>query len=126
GNFRSDKDFNQYIDQKKYLEAWAVYDNEPPTGDQNQDVEPSLELRCNFCKEINVDIYDEDAIIARYYKKSELFSIVAKDLRLNVNELKSLLKKSEVQDFNSVIVYSDNTLSSRDAGKSSMVQYIGS
>ncbi len=126
GTFRTEKDFNQYIDQNKYLEAWAVYDNEPTTGDERLDAEPSLELRCNFSKEVNIDTYDEDAIITKYYNRSGLFSAIAKDLMLNAKEFESLLEKSKVQDFNSVIAYSDNGLSAKDAVKSSTVQYIGS
>jgi Immunity protein 22 len=69
GNFASDKDLERYLDQKKYLEAWAVYDNEPPTGNEEEDAEPSPELRCDFCKEVDLDTYDEDFMIMKYYKK---------------------------------------------------------
>jgi hypothetical protein len=58
GNFKNENEFENFLDQKKYLEAWAVYDNESPTGNEKQDAEPSTELRCNFCKEINIDTYD--------------------------------------------------------------------
>ena len=37
GTFGSEKEFKKYLDQKKYLEAWAVYDNEPPTGNEEAD-----------------------------------------------------------------------------------------
>lgn len=99
GGFKSVKEFEKFIDQKKYLEAWAVYDNEPPTGDEQQDAEPSAELRCNFCKEINIDTYDEDAIIAKYYKKSALINTIAKDLRVEKSEFETLLKKKQYSGF---------------------------
>ncbi|WP_255524625.1 hypothetical protein [Pedobacter riviphilus] len=30
-------------------DAWAVYDNEPPTGNEAEGAEPGPELRCDFC-----------------------------------------------------------------------------
>jgi len=125
GNFGSEKEFEKYLDQKKYLEAWAVYDNEPPTGNEEEDAEPSPELRCDFCKEVDLDTYDEDFMIMKYYKKSVDIKTVAHDILVDEKELQALCKKHKISDFNSAIAYEDNDLSEKKAAGSTTVKYIG-
>ncbi|MCS3868602.1 guanylate kinase [Chryseobacterium ginsenosidimutans] len=48
GNFGSEKEFEKYLNQKKYLEAWAVYDNEPPTGNEEEDAETQSGITLRF------------------------------------------------------------------------------
>ncbi|AZB25083.1 MULTISPECIES: immunity 22 family protein [Bacteroidota] len=123
GNFKSEKELEKYLDQKEYLRAWAVYDCEPPTG--NEDGEPSEELRCDFCKEVDFDIYDEDAMIMKYYNESIDINTVANDILIDKRELEILCKKHKINDFNSVVAYQSNDLAEKDASGSKTVKYIG-
>lgn len=125
GNFGSEKEFEKYLDQKKYLEAWAVYDNEPPTGNEEEDAEPSPELRCDFCKELDLDTYDEDFMIMKYYKESVDIKTIAHDILVDEKEFAALCKKYKISDFNSVIAYEDNGLSEKSAFGSKTVKYVG-
>lgn len=125
GKFGSEEEFEKYLDQEKYLAAWAVYDNEPPTGNEEEDAEPSQELRCDFCKEVDLDTYDEDFMIMKYYKKSVDTKTIAQDVLADEDELESLFKQFEIGDFNSVIVYEDNDLSEQEAAGSLRVKYVG-
>jgi hypothetical protein len=125
GNFKSEKEFEKYLDQKEYLEAWAVYDNEPATGNEEEDEEPSTELRCDFCKEVDLDTYDEDFMIMKYYKKAVDIKTAAHDILVDEKELEVLLKKHNINEFNSVIAYEDNDLSEKKASGSKTVKYIG-
>ncbi|GAA5098626.1 hypothetical protein GCM10023210_35010 [Chryseobacterium ginsengisoli] len=125
GNFGSEKEFEKYLDQKRYLKAWAVYDNEPPTGSEEEDAEPSPELRCDFCKEVDIDTYDEDFMIMKYYKKPVDIKTVAHDILVDEKEFESLCKKHKISDFNSVIAYEDSDLSEKKASGSTAVKYIG-
>lgn len=125
GQFPSQKEFNKYLDQKKYLKAWAVYNHEPPTGNKEEDAEPGLELRCDFCKEVDLDTYDEDAMIMKYYRKPVGIGEIARDVLVDEKELESLQKKLKINGFNSVIAYEDNDLSKKAAAGSRAVKYIG-
>lgn len=125
GNFRSEKEFKEYLNQKKYQEAWAVYDHEPPTGKAEEDTEPSPELRCDFCKELGLDTYDEDFIVMRYYRKPVDIKAISRDILVGQTELEPLLKKSKTSIFNSVIAYQDKGLTEKAASGSRTVKYIG-
>lgn len=125
GQLPSQKEFEKYLDQKKYLKAWAVYNHEPPTGNKVKDAEPSQELRCDFCKEVGLDTYDEDAMIMKYYRKPVDIREIARDILVDEKELESLRKKNKINDFNSVIAYEDNSLSKKAAAGSQTVNYIG-
>ena len=54
GQFDSEVDFTQYLDQSKFLQWWKKYD------------EDNLELSCQFCKELGISSYDEDFLIIKY------------------------------------------------------------
>ncbi|EGW30718.1 uncharacterized protein SPAPADRAFT_67966 [Spathaspora passalidarum NRRL Y-27907] len=123
GNFVSEADFECYLDQKRCLEAWAIYDNEPATGDDNN-AEPSTELRCDFCKEVDLDFYDEDFMIIKYYPQEDI-AIIASDLSVDKRELEALFKKKNIKKFNSVIAYEGADLTEEQASNSMGVVYIG-
>lgn len=125
GNFASKKEFEKYLDQKEYLKAWAVYDNEPPTGNEEEDAEPSEELRCDFCKEVQLDTYDDDFMIIKYYKKPVDIKSVAHDFLVDGIELEALCKKQNINDFNSVIAYEDSHLTKKKASGSITLKYVG-
>ncbi|GEP89745.1 Immunity protein 22 [Chitinophaga terrae (ex Kim and Jung 2007)] len=125
GNFKSKKSFRQYLDQKSYLKAWDVYNNEPPTGNEEEDAEPDPALRCDFCKEVNLDTYDEDFMIIKYYSKAVDIDTIAEDTLTDADELKKLWKKHKLKDVNAVIVYEDDDLSTKSAAKSTGLKYLG-
>ena len=125
GTFGSKEEFEKYLDQRKYLEAWTVYDNEPPTGNEAEDAEPGPELRCDFCKELGLDTYDEDLMVMKYYKIPVDHKTVAHDILADEKEFESLCKKIKAGSFNSVIAYDDNGLNEKAALGSRTVKYIG-
>jgi hypothetical protein len=125
GNFSTKKLFDTYSDQKKYLKAWAKYDNEPPTGNEADDAEPDPSLRCAFCKEVNLDMYDEDLITLKYYTRPTDVNRMADDLLVDSTELEKLFRKHSVKQINSVIAYEDNDLSVKNASRSTSIQYLG-
>ena len=84
-----------------------------------------MELRCDFCKEVDLDTYDEDFMIMKYYKKSVDIKTVAHDILVDEKELEALCKKHKISDFNSVIAYEDNDLREKNASGSTIVKYIG-
>ncbi|QJB39411.1 immunity 22 family protein [Chitinophaga oryzae] len=126
GNFESEALFEKYLDQRQYLEAWAVYDHAPPTGDPQQDAEPDKAGRCEFCKETGMDTYDEDAIIVRYYDNFIDAAVVAEDTNADEAALAKLWKKHKPADVNALIAYGDNELSAKKAAGTKRMQYLGS
>lgn len=125
GTLGSKKELEKYMNQKKYLEAWAVYDNEPPTGNEAEDAEPGPELRCDFCKEVGLDTYDEDLMVIKYYKTPVDHKAVAHDIIVDEKEFEALCKKFKASSFNSVIAYGNNGLNEKAALGSRTVKYIG-
>lgn len=125
GNFKNRASFEKYLDQRKYLKAWAIYDHEKPTGKEDEDAEPDPSLRCGFCKETEQDTYDEDLMVAIYYDGSVNAGTLAEDTRTDPATLGKLLGKSTLPDINAVIVYDDNQLSAESAAKSSSTRYLG-
>src|SRR4051812_5234805 len=105
GQVGSKEAFETYLDQCVYLKAWAKYDNEPPTGDEDEDAEPSPNLRCQFCKDVGLDIYDEDMMVFRYYDHLVNAATVAKDIQVYSERLVELLKKKQIENCNAVIAY---------------------
>ena len=51
GHFLSEEDFENYLDQTSYCEAWNRYNNEP-LKEGEEDVEPDSKVSCKFCQEI--------------------------------------------------------------------------
>lgn len=125
GNFKSKKSFEKYLDQRTYLKAWDVYNNEPPTGNPAEDAEPDPALRCDFCKETGLDTYDEDFMIIKYYSKATDVESIAEDTLTDVDELKKLWKKHKLADVNAVIVYEADDLKTKNASKTSELTYLG-
>jgi hypothetical protein len=93
GTFGSREEFDKYLDQERYLKAWAVYDHEPPIGNEAEDAEPGPELRCDFCKELGLDTYNEDLIVMKYYKTLVDYKKVAHDILVEEQEFAALCKK---------------------------------
>jgi len=125
GTFGSKKELEKYLDQKKYMEAWAVYDHEPPTGNEVEDAEPGPELRCDFCKEVGLDIYDEDLMVIKFYKIPVDHKTVAQDILVDEKEFDALCEVFKTRSFNSVIAYEDNDLNEKAALGSRTIKYIG-
>lgn len=125
GKFKTEKELKKYLDQNGYLEACSVYDNEPPTGKAEDDKEPNPELRCDFCKEVHLDNYDEDLMIMKYYKNSLNIITIANDIGVDKNELETLLRGHNFIGFNSVVVIENNDLDEKDASRSETIKYIG-
>ncbi len=125
GNFKSKKSLEKYLDQAKYLKAWNIYDNEPPTGNAKEDAEPDPALRCEFCKEVGLDTYDEDFLIVKYYSKPVEVESIAGDILTDAGALKKLWKKHNLDNINTVIVYEDNQPGIKNASQSGSITYLG-
>jgi hypothetical protein len=125
GSFPDEEEFEAYINQKKYLQAWNVYDNEPPTGNPEEDKEPSDELRCQFCKDILIDNYDEDFLIMEF-KKGMLLSDFLSLIPANPKELIQNDKINNISNINSLfIIDSDSLDEDANPEKTSKLIYLG-
>lgn len=122
GKFKTEKEFKKYLDQNDYLAAWSVYDNEPPTGNEEDDAEPNAELRCDFCKEVHLDTYDPDLMIMKYDNSGINAQTVANDIGVDKDELEVLLSGHSSMDFNAVIAFEGNDLDEKDASLDITVQ----
>ena len=124
GSFYSEEAFNRYLDQTEYLKAWAKYNFEE-AKEGEIDEEPSLTLRCQFCKEIGQDTYDDDFIVIQYNKNSndikQLISIIPADAQ----KLLDTCTKKGLVEANSLIYYEDDELSTEDALKTTSITYLG-
>lgn len=58
GYFPTKDEFEKYMDQTAFYQWWKEYD------------EDNLELRCQFCKELGIESYDEDFLIMKYLEES--------------------------------------------------------
>ncbi|RBQ06694.1 immunity 22 family protein [Pedobacter miscanthi] len=114
-----------YLDQRIYLKAWAKYDNEPPTGNPEEDAEPSPNLMCGFCKDTGIDIYDEDMMVLRYYTRQADLDKIAKDISADAAQLGKLLRKNKIENFNAVIAYDDNSLKPKKSPYPTLFKYLG-
>jgi|GEM_PF-1134930 len=125
GNFPSRELFEAYLDQSKYLKAWAKYDHEPPIGNPEEDAEPSPNLRCQFCKDTGMDIYDEDMMAFKYYTYQADLETTAKDISADAAQLWKLLKNTKLENFNAVIAYDDNSLKPKKSSRPTLLKYLG-
>ncbi|MDO6853840.1 immunity 22 family protein [Cellulophaga lytica] len=125
GSFPDEEKFEAYINQERYLKAWSIYDNELPTGNLEEDKEPSDELRCQFCKDIFIDNYDEDFLIMKY-KKGILLSDFLSLIPANPKELINNEKINNIDNINSLIIIDSDSLD-EDASpeNSSKLIYLG-
>ncbi|MDG0811209.1 immunity 22 family protein [Cohnella rhizosphaerae] len=124
GYFESEEQFKHYVDQESYLKAWAIYDNEPPTGGE-EDAEPSPALRCEFCKEVDLDMYDEDCAQLKYFEKSVDIDRIADAILADKEELARLWNQRPADRVNALIAYEDKELSAESASKSIRATYLG-
>lgn len=124
GNFPSRELFEAYLDQSKYLKAWAKYDHEPPTGNLEEDAEPSPNLRCQFCKDTGIDIYDEDMMVFKYYTYQADLETIAKDISADAAQLGKLLR-NKIENFNAVIAYDDSRLKPKKSPYPTLLKYLG-
>jgi len=125
GQVASKASLEAYLDQSKYLKAWARYDHEPPTGNPEEDAEPSSNLRCQFCKDAGMDIYDEDMMVLRYYVGQADLDQMANDISADAVQLGKLLKKNKLENCNAVIAYDDNSLQPKKTSYPALLKYLG-
>jgi len=123
GTFKTEKEFKQYIDQSKYLKAWQMYND----GDEKYvgDEEPDKDLRCIFCKEINIDFYDEDLIVFQFNKKSEDINQLISIIPTDTNKLIKICKQKKLEKGNSLIYYTDEEVNEKDSLKCKSMTYVG-
>lgn len=124
GFFESKKSFERYLDQRAYLKAWAVYDNEAPQDGEDA-AEPSPALRCQFCKEIDLDWYDEDALTVKYVRAPVTVDLLCKQLPVAKDEVQALFARRHIGEANALIAYQDQALTQKDASRSTSMQYVG-
>jgi hypothetical protein len=123
GTFQSEKEFKGYIDQSEYLKAWKMYNN----GDDEYEGEdePNENLRCLFCKETNMDTYDEDFIVTQFNDKShdikQLISVAPAD----ADKLTKACKRLKLEKGNALIYYSADELEKSNASKCKTMTYLG-
>jgi hypothetical protein len=123
GGFQSEKDFNHYVDQSAYLNAWQMYND--GDDDYEGDDEPNENLRCQFCKEINLDTFDDDFIVLQFNKTTkdikQLISIIPAD----ADKLLKACKQNRLENGNALIYYTDDDLKESDASKCKTMTYLG-
>ncbi|MFD2287598.1 hypothetical protein GJU39_20510 [Pedobacter petrophilus] len=124
-NFESEEAFEKYFDQVSYLKAWSIYDNEPPTGKEEDDQEPDPEIRCQFCKEIGIDTYDEDFIVLKYYHKRQQINDVLNDVPGNTSAFLKLYEENSIDSINVLIAYENHDLNQESASKTEKLIYLG-
>lgn len=125
GHVASKEVLEAYVDQSQYLKAWAKYDNEPSTGNEDEDAEPSPNLRCQFCKDAGIDIYDEDRMILTFYDHQAEFNAIAKDILVDAAQLEKLFKKGKLENCNAIIAYEDNSLKLKKTSDPTLFKYLG-
>lgn len=125
GNFDSKEAFEEYFSQESYLKAWSIYDNEPPTGKEGDDQEPDPELRCQFCKEIGIDNYDEDFIVLKYYHKLQKINMIVNDVPGDTSEFLKSCKEHEIEYINVLVAYENHDLTQKDASQAQRMIYLG-
>jgi hypothetical protein len=113
GNFQLEKDFRQYIDQSKYFKASQIDDEHHP------------ELRCQFCKEIDLDYYDDDFIVIQFNKKSHDLNQLISIIPANADKIIKACEKNKLEAGNALIYYTDEKLNKANASKSTLMAYLG-
>ena len=123
GTFQSEIEFNGYIDQSAYLKAWQMYNN----GDDEYEGEdePNENLRCPFCKETNMETFDEDFIVIQFNEKShdikQLISVTPAD----ADKLTKACKGLKLEKGNALIYYTADELEKSNASKCKTMNYLG-
>lgn len=124
GTFSSEKEFEKYIDQTAYFQAWNKYNNEPlDEGEEN--IEPSDELRCPFCKEIGMSAYDEDFLIC-HFEQSGDFNALLSRIPANLKRFLAACEEKGVRNGNTFFCYVAEEISKEEhPEKSKGMIYIG-
>jgi len=123
GNFSTEKEFEKYIDQSVYFQAWNKYNNEP-LQDSEED-KPSNELRCLFCKEIGMDWYDED-FLQIHFEPSGNFNALLSRIPANLKNVLSVCREKNIANGNAFICYSAKEVSKNEYPENSRgIVYLG-
>jgi hypothetical protein len=123
GLFKSQKEFNDYVDQSKYLKAWQMYND----GDDEYegDDEPNENLRCKFCQETNMDTYDEDFIVIQFSENSQDIMQLVSIIPADADKIIKACKKQQLEKGNALIYYSEDELDISNAAKCKTMSYLG-
>lgn len=123
GTFSSEQDFEKYIDQSPYLQAWNIYNNTPLKKGE-KDIEPSMELRSSFCKEIDMEDLDEDFLYIHYAKSGDVNALLSR-IPTNIKKLISSMNTDEMETANAFICYPENEMKKANPEKSQKIRYVG-
>lgn len=112
GNFESEDKFEQYLNQSSFR-RWKL------ENDDN-----NLDLRCQFCKEIEISDYNEDFLIMKFSKEgiTNLINLIP----AKTEEIQEVLSKKNINKANSVICYSSGkNISTSQASKVIKTTFLG-
>lgn len=113
GQFDSELDFEEYMDQSAFYKWWKEYD------------EDNEELRCQFCKELGVMSYDEDFLIMKYASNgiNELLNLIP----AQTSKIREAIENVGMSQCNAVVCYNCSCgISPRKAKNAVSIKYLGS
>ncbi|MBS6470363.1 immunity 22 family protein [Bacteroides sp. ET336] len=112
GQFDSEVNFAQYLDQSEFQQWWKKYD------------EDNLELSCQFCKELGISSYDEDFLIIKYCPHG--FDELLKLIPASTEDLEKKCKAKKINQANSVICYNaGEDISFQQADNAKSMYFLG-
>lgn len=125
GNFESEAAFEEYFSQESYLKAWSIYDHEPATGKEGDDQEPDPELRCQFCKDIGIDNYNEDFIVLKYDHQLQEINMILNDILGDTAAFLKWYEERKIENSNVMVAYENHDLPQKNASQTKEMIYLG-
>lgn len=122
GYFPTKNDFEKFMDQTNYLKWWSKdYEHNEICNNKS-----SLELRCQFCKELGINSYDSDFLIMKYLTESSDIQDFIDFIPTKNEFVLSEFERIGLKKANSLICYKKNKeISIEIANKTSSVFYLG-
>lgn len=93
GYFPTKEEFEKYMDQTAFYQWWKEHD------------EDNLELRCQFCKELGIESYDEDFLIMKYLEESSDIQDFIDYVPAKNDLIRTEVEKSGLKQANALICY---------------------
>ncbi len=122
GNFENEFEFEKYICQKEYFEKSNEYDCNTNSNVTEKDIK---DARSQFCKEIDIDFYDEDFLIIKFLENLSFYDFTL-SIPAKYSQISKIISKKKIKNANAYFVIDTKSLPNKPTFlNSTKLTYLG-